>query len=71
LKFEFDLKHVSDLRFVKDINEVYHFGEIIGRGKEHTIKSAINLQYKLKCAIKTISKDKIKESTFRIASIQG
>lgn len=45
---------------MKDINEIYHFGEVIGIGKEHTVKSAVNMKLKLKCAIKTISKKEIK-----------
>jgi len=54
---------------VKDINKVYFFGEVIGIGKEHTVKSAIHMEFKLKCAIKTISKAVIKETFFRVASI--
>jgi 3-phosphoinositide dependent protein kinase-1 len=53
------MKNFKNLKFIDDINEIYEFGEILGKGSFGSVRRAIRKGTNFEFAVKVIDKDSL------------
>lgn len=64
-------KDLKMLRKVVNIKDEYSLGQVIGTGTYGVVVEAVHLKFKLKCAIKIMTKEKLFKHQSRIENLEN
>ena len=56
------MKNFKNLKYIDDINEVYHIGKQLGQGSFGSVNKCTRVGQSKECAIKMISKDSLESN---------
>ena len=56
------MKNYKNLKFIDDINEIYEFGDILGKGSFGSVRSATRRGTNFVCAVKVIDKKSLESN---------
>ena len=57
-----NMKNYKNLKYVNDINELYEFGELLGKGSFGSVKRATRIVTNVEYAVKIIDKNSLESN---------